>query len=64
MEFVKHLIRSEVCVNRDIRIFGDWMNGKLTTNQAIEKFRKNNGIDIKINPMEFTQWLYSLGYIE
>lgn len=64
MEFVKYLIRSEVCVNRDIRIFGDWMNGKITTDLAIEKFKKNNGIDIKINPVEFTQWLYSLGYIE
>lgn len=64
MEFIKYLIRSEVCVKKDRRIFGDWMNGKITTNQAIEKFKRNNEVFIKINPIEFTQWLHSLGYVD
>ncbi len=64
MEFVRYLICTETCVNRDRKIFSDWMNGKITTNQAIEKFKRNNEIFIKINPIEFTQWLYSLGYVD
>ena len=48
----------------DRKLFNDWMNRKLTTEDAIRIFKNNNRMnefDI-INENEFEAWMSSLGY--
>ena len=60
-EFVKQLKKRSL--NDDKALFLKWMNYEVETEEAIERFKKNNNMkDTIINPNEFVIWLASLGY--
>lgn len=44
-------------------VFNEWMERKITTEDAIRKMKDNNGMrDVIINSNEFIIWMSSLGY--
>lgn len=61
-DFVKFLKKGKE--QEDKNIFSDWEAGAITTETALRRFRKNNGItnDCEIKELEFRFWLFSLGY--
>lgn len=60
-EFVRYLKKRSS--NDDKVLFNEWMNKKMTTEEAIERFKINNAMpDVIINVNEFTVWLDQLGY--
>lgn len=48
----------------DRLIFAQWMDGSISTEMAISRFKYNNNIpaDYKIPVYEFEYWLGTLGY--
>lgn len=50
---------------KDVALFNQWEDCKITTGQCIRWFKKNNRMPdrIEISEKEFTAWLRSLGYI-
>lgn len=44
-------------------VFNEWMDRKISTEDAIQKMKDNNGMrDVIINTNEFIIWMSSLGY--
>ena len=64
MDIAKYLSHTEISASRDRTTFSNWVDGKITTDQAINEFKMNNDVDfnVKISQAEFEMWLYSLGY--
>jgi hypothetical protein len=64
MEIYKLLYPQQSSADRDKETFNNWMDGVITTKQAIREFKENNHLenDEYIDENEFIIWLRSLGY--
>ena len=62
----KFLKRSEHAIDIDKKIFEQWQLGKISLQECMNTFLKNNDIPRKIqkdiNEEYFTGWLNSIGY--
>ena len=62
-EFVKQLKTSDSIARTDKTIFEKWADKSISTEVAIDKFKRNNNINCPINNYEFVFWMQTLGYI-
>ena len=59
-QIVPYLKKSKA--SKDVNTFGRWEKGEITTQMAIEEFRKHNLIDRDIDPVSFQIFLAGLGW--
>lgn len=64
MKIYKLLHPQQLSVTRDKLTFNNWMDGVITTKQAIREFKENNHLenDEEIDEDEFIKWLKTIGY--
>lgn len=64
MEIYKLLHPQQSSADKDKGTFNNWMDGVITTKQAIREFKENNHLenDEYIDENEFIEWLRSIGY--
>lgn len=64
MEICKLLWPTPLAADRDKGTFNNWMDGVITTKQAIREFKENNHLenDEEIDEDEFIKWLKTIGY--
>mgnify|MGYP003303836371 CR=1 FL=1 len=59
---VRQLRDNEYAISKDVKLFNEWNDGKLSTQACLEFFKQNNYIHDDILPITFVKWLNSLGY--
>lgn len=64
-DWVKLLRHSNYASTKDSILFNKWNTGGVSTAGCIREFKRNNGIPLnyEIDSDEFTEWLWSLGYV-
>jgi hypothetical protein len=62
IDWVKYLLPSGAA--RDKTIFTIWASGRISTGEAIKRFKLSNNMPyyVNIEPDEFICWMKSLGY--
>ncbi|MBQ1289369.1 MAG: hypothetical protein IIY23_04325 [Erysipelotrichaceae bacterium] len=61
-EWIRYLLTSSA--SRDKTIFTIWASGRISTGEAIKRFKLSNNMPyyVNIEPDEFICWMNSLGY--